>query len=249
MLLATLLMLGAACAGAADVEKRRTISVNGEAEVLVVPDVITLTLGIETSSTQMAEAKGRNDTLTSRIIQAAVSNAIKREAIKTDYLHIEPRYRDWRDDDFVGYFVQRNVVLELKDVSHFESVLSALLESGANYVHGIDFRTSELRKYRDQARALAIHAAREKAQSMASELGQAVGQPVTISEGWSGWNSSYGSSWGSRAGANAMQNVVNNSASTPAADGSSAMEPGKIRVGAHVDVTFELETSPTLTVR
>jgi uncharacterized protein YggE len=232
----------------ADADKRRTISVNGEAEVLVVPDVITLTIGIETSSTRIAEAKSRNDELTSNVIQAAIAKSVTRDSIKTDYLHIEPRYTDWREHYFLGYYVQRNVVLELKNVARFEELLGVLLESGANYVHGIDFRTSELRKHRDQARALAIRAAREKAQALAAELGQAIGQPTTIGEGWSSWNSSYGSYWGGHSGSNAMQNVVSN-ASSGSSEGSSPTEPGKIRVGARVDVTFELETSPTLTAK
>ena len=50
----------------------------------------------------------------------------------------------------------------LKDISKYEDVLSGVLESGANYVEGIEFRTTELRKYRDQARVMAIKAAKDR---------------------------------------------------------------------------------------
>jgi hypothetical protein len=43
-------------------------------------------------------------------------------------------------------------------------------------VQGIQFRTSELREFRDQARALATGAAREKAEAMAAELGMEIGR-------------------------------------------------------------------------
>ena len=45
--------------------------------------------------------------------------------------------------------------ITLKDTSKFEDVLTESLQEGANYVHGIEFRTTELRKHRDAVRALA----------------------------------------------------------------------------------------------
>ena len=40
---------------------------------------------------------------------------------------------------------------------------SSAIEAGANKVQGLEFLTTELRKYRDQARSMAIKAAQEKA--------------------------------------------------------------------------------------
>jgi len=68
-------------------------------------------------------------------------------------MNIAPRYKDyWRKDEFIGYFVRKNISITLKDVSKFEQLLSNVLQAGVNYVHGIDFRTTELRKHRDEAR-------------------------------------------------------------------------------------------------
>ena len=43
--------------------------------------------------------------------------------------------------------------------------LAAALKAGVNQVNNVEFYTSELRKYRDQARELAMKAAKEKAQA------------------------------------------------------------------------------------
>ena len=58
------------------------------------------------------------------------------------------------------------MVITLGDVSRFEDLLSDTLLAGANHVHNVEFRTTELRQHRDAARALAIQAAREKAEAL-----------------------------------------------------------------------------------
>lgn len=93
--------------------------------------------------------------------------------------------------DFIGYFVRKTVVVTLSDLALFESLLSQSLEAGATHVHGVEFRTTELRRYRDQARALAVNAAREKAEALCAELGKQVGEPKDIREQYSRWWSPY----------------------------------------------------------
>ena len=105
-------------------------------------------------------------------------------------------------------------MITLKDISAFDAVLSDALEAGATYVHGIQFRTTELRKHRDEARALAIRAAHEKAVALAQELGQEVGQPHDIREDQSQWWSSYNTWWGGRA-STMTQNVIQEGGNAP----------------------------------
>ena len=113
-------------------------------------------------------------------------------------------------------------MVTLSDLSKFEDLLSGVLDAGANYVHNVKFQTTELRKYRDQARALAIKAAQEKATALAGELSQELGEPVTITEEQSSWQSWYGYGWGSGWSSNPSQNVVVES-------GSSTLEAGSHR--------------------
>ena len=100
-------------------------------------------------------------------------------------------------------------------------------------------RTTELRKYRDQARALAIQAAKEKAVALAGELDQQVGAPTHIQEVHSSWYSGYSSWWGSRLGNAMTQNVIQEvSGGDWTGDGS--MSPGQIQITSRVSVSFEL---------
>ena len=222
--------------------QQRTITVTGEAEVRVIPDEVILTLGVETWSSSLENAKAQNDVVVRRLLALMNEAGIEPRYLQTDYIGIEPRYRDsYERSDFLGYFVRKNAVITLKDIAKFETVLSRSLELGANYVHSVEFRTTELRKHRDEARALAIKAAQEKATALAKELGQSIGKPITITENQSGWWSWYGSWWGYRWGGAATQNVVQNASGSGVMLADSTLAPGQIAVNASVTVEFELK--------
>ncbi len=218
----------------------RSVTTTGDAEVRVPPDEVVITLGVETSDKDLDRAKEENDRKVRQVLSVATRYGIEAQHIQTEHISIEPRYSDsYEQKDFIGYFVRKTVVITLRDIDKFEGLLSDVLKGGVNYVHGVEFRTTELRKHRDEARALAIRAAREKAQALAAELGQQVGQPLTIQEDQGGWWSSYGAWWGSRWGSVAQNVSQNTGGGSLSPDGTVA--PGQISVNARVTVQFELK--------
>lgn len=215
------------------------ITVTGDAEVRVVPDEVVLTLGIETWDGNLSTAKQQNDARANAVLNAAERYGIETRYIQTDHISIEPIYEhyDYRGK-LTGYLVRKTIVITLKDLTRFEDLLTATLDAGANTVHGIQFRTTELRQYRDKARSLAIQAAEEKAEAMAGELGQAVGKPRTINENQASWWSWYNSWWGSRGGM-MTQNIIQEVGGGSFAE--ETIAPGQITVRAQVTVSFEME--------
>ena len=229
---ASALILAAAFAGAGE------ISVTGEAEVRVVPDEVIVVLGVETFNRELGLAKDANDKIVEAVIAVARRHHVPDEHVQTDYVQVEPRYEtSGPEHRLLGYVARATVEVTLRELGQFETLLAESLEAGANYVHGVDFRTTELRKYRDQARNLAITAAREKAVDLAAALGETIGRPTKIGEGWSGWGSGYGSWWGRGWGGSASQNVTQ---SVGSGGTLGSVAPGQIAVSARVNVTFEL---------
>jgi uncharacterized protein YggE len=221
-------------------EEPRLITVNGTAEVRVVPDEVLITLGVETWDEDLDRAKRENDRRVRQIVALAKSHGVGEQHIQTDHISIEPRYRDsYEKRDFIGYFVRKTIVITLRDLSRFEDLLASVLQGGVTHVHGIQFRTTELRKYRDEARALAIQAAREKAVALAGELGQEIGQPRTIHEDQASWWSWYNSWWGARWGGGMTQNVIQEAGGVAMGE-DGALAPGQITVNARVTASFEL---------
>ncbi len=165
--------------------------------------------------------------------------------IQTDHLSIEPRYdSNYEKKNFIGYFVRNTFVVTVAEPDKVENLVTWVLQSGVNYIHSINFQTTEFKKYREQARELAMNAAKEKAEKMAGSLGQLIGNPIQISEGYGGSNWWYYSSWngwGSGSRSNYMsQNVMQNIGSGTG-EISETIALGKISIKASVNVIFELK--------
>lgn len=160
----------------------RLITVTGTAEVKVAPDEAILTLGVEAEGKDLLAAKSEHDSRVKKVIALAHDFGIEPKDIQTDTLRMEANYSEGKTSRLIGYTVSQVLEITLRDLSKYESLITQLLQDGANRVHGVDFVASETRKYMDEARTKAIRAAKEKAVSMAAELGQTVGKPWEISE-------------------------------------------------------------------
>lgn len=214
----------------------RLITVTGDAQVKVMPDEVDLIMAVETRDKDLKIAKSQNDEYVKKVLAISKEYKIDPKDIQTSHISIQPRYQNYntRKEDFIGYFVRKSIVLTLKDTSKFEPLLSSVLEAGVNYINNIQFRTSELRKYREQARSMAIKAALDKANNLAKELGQKVGRPYKIDEA----QPEYWSPYFQRS----TQNQVVSEGDTGEVElGGSSIALGQITVNAKITVSFELE--------
>ena len=213
-----------ACAG--NKPEPRLITVTGEAEVRVAPDEAILTLGVETWDKELGIAKRHNDERIKGIVALAKKNNIAPGNVRIENISIEPRYKGGDvQEELIGYCVRKTIVLVVRDVSKFDELLTGVLEAGANYVYGVQFRTTKLRQYRDQVRALTLKAAKEKAKMMAKGLRQKVGRPYAVVE--------------EQYERGMAPNVIQGTGGGPGeADTSIAI--GQISVSARVRVSFEL---------
>lgn len=224
-------------------DSRPRITVNGDAIIKVQPDQIIITFGIETWDKNIMSAKQENNDIMKKAMSEIKGTGIDGKNVQIDYLSIEPRYDDnYNKKNFIGYFVRNTFIVTISDPAKVEDLVTKVLQTGVNYIHRIDFQTTEFKKYREQARELALNAAKEKAVKMASVLGQVIGDPVQISEGYGGsgwWYYSSWSGWGS-VGNSMSQNVIQNvnSSSEPASE---TIALGKISIKANVTVIFELK--------
>src|SRR5262249_40520452 len=153
------------------------ITVAGEAEVNVAPDEVVFDVTVQTINKDLRLAKNQTDDRLKKVVDLTRKYQIASADVQTDYVRLEPRYRG-NDESrlFIGYSVQKDVIFTLRDVTRAEALLSELIESGISRINGLRFQTSQLRKFRDQARALAIKAAHEKATALTAEIGQKIGK-------------------------------------------------------------------------
>jgi uncharacterized protein YggE len=219
---------------AEDKPEPRLVTVAGEAEVSVAPDEVVFDLTVSTFNKELRVAKSQTDERLKNLIALAKRYGVADADTQTDYINLTPRYRgDNEARTLLGYSVRKDLVLTLRDVTRAEGLLSELLDSGGvTRINTVSFRSSQMRKYRDQARDMAMRAAREKAAALAGAVGQKIGNAYSIEEEVP--SRSY-----------ASQNVLSNNYSTVESETSSASEGtlaiGLIKISARVTVKFELE--------
>jgi len=238
LLLATLLMFSFATFAQSAIEPP-LITVNRQAEVRVQPDEVVFTLGVETIDKDISAARTRTDDRVKEVLAIAKRNGIKAEDVQTSYISIQPKYNT--DDleyeqrravkrEFLGYQISKTIAVILRDISRFDSLLSDVLKAGVTRVSNVEFRDSQIRRHRDQARVMAMKAAQEKANLMAREIGQSIGAAYSITEGVVV----------PYAAANVSQNRIDNFIGSASSESESSIAPGSISVTAQVTVRFKL---------
>jgi hypothetical protein len=223
-----------------DCDSSRSIQVSGSAVVKVVPDLVTIQLGVTSNDTTPQGVYDKNTGTIKKVIAAIRALGVADKDVSTDYYIIRPLYTDYDSLTIKGYRINNTVVVNLKDVSKVSQVLAAALSAGANEVVDVQFKTSQLRQYRDQARELAMKAAQEKARDLASAANAQPGCVLNIDE--NSW-SYFGYPWqNARYYQGMMQNTVQNASSNvqpPSDDGPISL--GQIAVQAEVQVRFSLK--------
>jgi uncharacterized protein len=208
----------------------RLITVTGEAEVNVPPNEVVFDLTVQTIDKNLRVAKNQTDDRLKKVIDLTRKYKVLAKDVQTDYIKLEPRYRG-NDESrlFIGYSVRKDLLFTLRDVSQAEDLLSELIESGVSRINGVRFQTSEMRRFRDQARAMAIKAAQEKAMALTAQINQSIGKAYSIDEDAPSRISSM---------SNFSQNAISSSGDATDSEGTLAL--GQIKVSARVTVKFEL---------
>ena len=224
-------------------DDRPRINVSGDATVNVKPDRVVVSFGIETWDVDITVAKQKNNDILKKTITAVKALDIPEKEIQTDQFSIEPRWHDgYEKRNFIGYFVRNTVVVTLSEVEKVETLVSSALAAGVNHIHGLDFQSSDFKKHREQARELALKAAKEKAHKMSAVLGQTVGMPIQITENYAGSPWSYWSSWSGWGGwSSGMSQVQVQADRGGSGEISETVALGKLSIRASVSVTFELK--------
>jgi uncharacterized protein YggE len=161
-----------------------TISVSGEAQISVPPDLAQIDAGVSTEAKTAREASEANNAAMGRVLLALKGAGIDEKDFQTSRLSLQPQYAPNRSgpNAVVGYRAANRVTIKLRDVTKVAGTIDILVGAGANELGGINFMVSSASKLLDDAREQAIADARRKAEIYAKAAGVTLGSPVSISE-------------------------------------------------------------------
>jgi len=226
-------------------DQERTVQVTGTAVVNVTPDRALIKLGVQTNGRTVKDAQAKNTAAINKVSFALKAMGIETKDIATDWYTLEPVYDDYEDLHISGYRIHNVIEVTVRDVKKTNDLIAAAFQAGANQVLNVELYTSELRKYRDQAREMAMTAATEKASALAKTAGSDTGCVISINENsWSyfnngGWWYGYGSNqnlWTQ----NAVQNVQPTGGETSTLE-DGPISAGQISIRAEISATFGLK--------
>jgi len=183
-------LLAAACTPETTVvlpsNEQTGITVTGQGEVSVSPDVARFTIGVEVERATVAEARDAAAQAAGAIVEALKEHGIAEEDIQTQQLTIYPVYEYSRDERprIVGYTVSNLVSVTVRDLDRVSEALDAAIEAGgdATRLHGISFEVENREEAIERAREAAMEDARRKAEQLAALAGARLGPPTFISE-------------------------------------------------------------------
>jgi uncharacterized protein len=209
------------------------VTVTGTGEVKVQPDEIVLNIGIDVRDKNLDAARKQNDERVVALLNFLKKSGIDAKNIQTTNLNVYPNYvGEYGQTTPEFYMTQKSVSVIIKEVKRFDEILTGIYKTGANRVDGIEYRSSDIQKHREQARKLAVQAAKQKATALTSELGTKPGRVYNIHE-------ITGPNYPVPMFRAQMANKMMESAAADA--GGPTISPGQLLVTASVEVSFILE--------
>ena len=223
-----------------------SVSVIGEAELQVTPNQIVFTFEVVTTDPKLAAAKMANDAAAAKTIGVVKQFGVSEDDLQTDRLTVSPRTAGEKDPrgrgTVIGYEVTKRFLVTFKHLDRIDAFLSKVIDAGVNRIVDIGIGNSDVAKYEQQVRLLAVDDARNKAEAYAKRLGLKVGRAYVIREedaDTPGYTTGYGSGSGDGAG---MGDVNPGDLSVPSAYSREVtFALGKISVEDKIYVTFELK--------
>jgi uncharacterized protein YggE len=168
-------------------EAEGRITVTGEGSVEAVPDLATITAGVETQAPSASEALTANSVAMTAVFGVLEAAGVAREDVQTSQISLNPvwNHRPTMPEappELTGYAASNLVTVRVRDIARLGAVLDAMGQAGANRIQGIGFAMSEPRELEDRARARAVEDARAKAELLARTAGVTLGPVVSIAE-------------------------------------------------------------------
>ena len=162
------------------------ISVSGEANVAVAPDLAQLEGGVTSEAKTAREASEANNAAMGKVLLALKGAGIDEKDYQTSRLSLQPQYAPIGPNRTVpqisGYRASNRVTIKVRDAAKIANVIDTLVGAGANEIGGINFIVTQASRALDEARTKAVADARRKAEIYAKAAGVTLGEPISISE-------------------------------------------------------------------
>ncbi|MCX6005504.1 MAG: SIMPL domain-containing protein [Chloroflexi bacterium] len=162
--------------------------VNGLGKTTAVPDIVLLSLGVESQQRTVADAQKEAIEAMDRVMNVLKNSGIADKDLQTKQFDIQQVTR-WDDKQntqiILGYKVTNTVQAKIRNVDKAGTIIDNAAESGGDLIRisGISFTVDDPTPFYKIAREKAVQYAIEKAKQISQVSGVKLGKVLYISEG------------------------------------------------------------------
>jgi uncharacterized protein YggE len=232
MVLGLMLILSALPAYAATNETLSQLKVDGNGQVSVPPDMVTIELGVETRNVSSDVAAAENAELMNKTVNALLAAGVRKEEIQTSQYRLTMPSEEAlikalaRVEQPSEYVATSSVTVKMNATADVGRILGAAVAAGSNKIKSVSFGLRDSEPQADEALAKAVDNARRKAEIMASSAGVKLGRVLDMSEGYSYYGYAVEESAFKAEGPTTTITVP--------------LEPREVKVSAKVSITYEI---------
>jgi len=169
------------------------ISVSGEGEVFAIPDVATFSFSVTETTENVQDSQNSVTDKINSALSKIKSFGVDEKDIKTLDYSAFPKYEYPRvlcngidcsptREVLVGYTVTQTISVKVRTVDDAGKIIGSLGEAGITNLSSLSFTVDDEEKLKEEARSLAIEEAKEKAKTLARDLGVKLVRIVGFSE-------------------------------------------------------------------
>lgn len=240
LLAGSLLIGGMALSGAfqgpekafAEDVQRNIVSVVGKGELSIKPDIVYLSIGVDTSAATAQEAQKTNAAKIQKLTTLLKTTwGIADKDIQSTQFYVQPNYSysEKEGQKVNGYNAHHTLQVSYRDLEKVGALLDAASAAGANNIGNANFAVEDSSAFEAQVIEKAMANADVKAAAIAKAAKRSLGIVINVSQNDSGTNPVY------FAQAEMLKNVAADSAA------GTTVQAGEVKVTTQISVMYELK--------
>ena len=160
-----------------------SVTVEGNAEISVVPDRASLNLAVELDGRNLSAMTSTVAQTVDAFLTITDGFSVNRNDVMTSGVNISPRYRYENKTGrriFDGYNVSRSIQVDLKNIDLLGSIIERSTAQGINNIAAPIFRFSQEDQIIQSLHTLAVQDAIKRAEALADPLNASLGKALKI---------------------------------------------------------------------
>jgi uncharacterized protein YggE len=161
----------------------KTISVTGNAQVILAPDIAYISIGVHSEAKAASDAVASNNSQSQAVIDAIKGQGVDPKDIQTTNFNVYQQEKTSPTGESLGtyFMVDNTVYVTIRDISKIGPVLDASIAAGANNIYGITFDVQDKEAALATGRDQAMADAKTQAEQLAKAAGVTLGDVQSVS--------------------------------------------------------------------